>query len=59
MWDLMDNFSWLSGHKKRYGFLFVDRDTLERHRKKSSYWFQQVIENHGFEGEYLRRREDQ
>ncbi len=59
MWALMDNFSWLSGYKKRYGFLFVDRDTLERYRKKSSYWFQQVIENRGFEGEHLRRREDQ
>lgn len=33
---------------KRYGFLYVDRDTLQRFRKKSSYWFQQVAENYGF-----------
>ncbi len=48
MWALMDNFSWLSGYRKRYGFLFVDRATLARYRKKSSYWFQQVAQNHGF-----------
>jgi beta-glucosidase/6-phospho-beta-glucosidase/beta-galactosidase len=48
MWSLMDNFSWLSGYKKRYGFLYVDRNTLQRFRKKSSHWFQQVAENHGF-----------
>ena len=48
MWAWMDDCSWLSGCKKRYGFLFGDRDTLQRYRKKSSCWFQQVAENHGF-----------
>jgi 6-phospho-beta-glucosidase len=48
MWALMDNFSWLSGYKKRYGFLYVDRATLRRYRKKSSYWYQEVAEKSGF-----------
>lgn len=27
-WALLDNFRWLNGYKKRYGFFFVDRGTL-------------------------------
>ncbi|PWC14134.1 6-phospho-beta-glucosidase [Brenneria roseae subsp. americana] len=37
---------------KRYGFIYVDRDdqgngTLERKRKKSFYWYRDVINSHG------------
>ncbi len=37
---------------KRYGFIYVDRDdsgagTLARSRKKSFYWYQEVIATHG------------
>jgi beta-galactosidase len=49
MWSLMDNFSWINGYRKRYGFLYVDRETLERRRKASSYWFAEVAANHGFD----------
>ncbi len=42
MWSLMDNFSWLNGFKKRYGFLYVDRKTLTRTPKKSAAWFREV-----------------
>jgi 6-phospho-beta-glucosidase len=49
MWSLMDNFSWINGFKKRYGFLYVDRETLERRRKASSYWYQQVAASNGFD----------
>jgi 6-phospho-beta-glucosidase len=48
MWSLMDNFSWVNGFKKRYGFLFVDRKTLKRTIKKSAYWFKNVSEANGF-----------
>ena len=38
--------------KKRYGFIYVDRNndgsgTLKRYRKKSFYWYQQVIRENG------------
>jgi 6-phospho-beta-glucosidase len=38
--------------KKRYGFIYVDKDnegngTLKRSRKKSFYWYQKVIETNG------------
>ncbi|MGE4802637.1 glycoside hydrolase family 1 protein [Yersinia hibernica] len=37
---------------KRYGFIYVDRDdsghgSLERRRKKSFYWYRDVIQSHG------------
>ena len=37
---------------KRYGFIYVDRDdkgqgSLERKRKKSFYWYQEVIQSQG------------
>jgi 6-phospho-beta-glucosidase len=48
MWSLMDNFSWINGYKKRYGFLFVDRKTQKRHLKKSAYWFNKVSKENGF-----------
>ncbi|MCC3719036.1 glycoside hydrolase family 1 protein [Rouxiella badensis] len=37
---------------KRYGFIYVDRDdqgngTLERRRKKSFYWYKEVIQSNG------------
>jgi 6-phospho-beta-glucosidase len=48
MWALMDNFSWINGYKKRYGFLYVDRKTLSRTLKKSAYWYQKVSMNNGF-----------
>ena len=38
--------------KKRYGFIYVDKDnegngTLKRSRKKSFYWYKEVIESNG------------
>lgn len=48
MWALLDNFSWLNGYKKRYGFFFVDRDTMQRYPKKSAYWYRDVAAQNGF-----------
>jgi beta-glucosidase/6-phospho-beta-glucosidase/beta-galactosidase len=42
MWSLLDNFSWVNGYKKRYGFLHVHRLTMERTVKKSARWFEEV-----------------
>lgn len=42
MWALMDNFSWVNGYKKRYGFLYVDRETQDRTPKRSAAWFREL-----------------
>jgi 6-phospho-beta-glucosidase len=38
--------------KKRYGFIYVDRNqdgsgTMDRYKKKSFYWYKEVIETNG------------
>ena len=45
LWSLMDMFSWSNGYNKRYGFFFVDFDTLERYPKKSAYWWKELTES--------------
>lgn len=51
-WSFQDLFSWTNGYRKRYGFVYVDRDELEerelaRYKKKSFYWYADVIANNG------------
>mgnify|MGYP000805887164 FL=1 len=52
-WGCIDCISFTTGEmKKRYGFIYVDRDnagqgTLERTKKKSFYWYQNVIKSNG------------
>ena len=52
-WGCIDLISAGTGEmKKRYGFIYVDRDndgngTLERSRKKSFEWYKQVIASNG------------
>ncbi|WP_163655385.1 6-phospho-beta-glucosidase [Listeria sp. PSOL-1] len=54
-WGCIDLVSAGTGEmKKRYGFIYVDRDneghgTLKRSRKKSFYWYKKVIETNGIE----------
>jgi 6-phospho-beta-glucosidase len=54
-WGCIDVVSSGTGEmKKRYGFIYVDMDdtghgTLERRRKKSFYWYQNVIKSNGEE----------
>lgn len=54
-WGCIDLISAGTGEmKKRYGFIYVDRDnqgngTLQRSRKDSFFWYQRVIETNGEE----------
>ena len=51
-WSFTDLLSWLNGYRKRYGFVYVDRDeqdggTLNRYRKDSFHWYADVIRSNG------------
>lgn len=51
-WSVMDLLSSHQGFKKRYGFIYINRDDhdlkdLERIKKDSYYWYQKVIETNG------------
>lgn len=51
-WSYTDLLSWLNGYQKRYGFVYVDQDetqqgSLQRYKKDSYYWYQQVIRENG------------
>ncbi len=54
-WGCIDLVSSSTGEmKKRYGFIYVDKDdegrgTLKRTRKKSFYWYKKVVETNGEE----------
>ena len=58
-WSAIDLISTHEGMKKRYGFVYVDRDefdlgTMKRYRKDSFYWYKQVIASNGEDLEDLR-----
>ncbi|MEZ5087271.1 MAG: glycoside hydrolase family 1 protein [Tessaracoccus sp.] len=51
-WTAIDLISTHQGFKKRYGFIYVDRDEfdlrdLARVKKDSFFWYQQVIDSNG------------
>jgi 6-phospho-beta-glucosidase len=47
-WSFTDLLSWLNGFKKQYGFVFVDHNNnLERLKKASFKWYQEVLETRG------------
>ncbi|MCA9766477.1 MAG: glycoside hydrolase family 1 protein [Carnobacterium sp.] len=47
-WSVIDLLSWLNGYKKQYGFIYVDHDNnLDRKKKDSFYWYQEVIATRG------------
>lgn len=53
-WSFTDLLSWLNGYQKRYGFVYIDRNEkdekdLKRIKKKSFYWYKNVIATNGEE----------
>lgn len=53
-WSAIDLISTHEGFKKRYGFIYVNRDDfdlkdLSRYKKDSFYWYQNVIANNSLE----------
>jgi 6-phospho-beta-glucosidase len=51
-WSVIDLLSSHQGFNKRYGFVFIDRTdhdekNLERIKKDSFYWYQNVIKQNG------------
>ena len=59
-WGCIDLVSASTGEmKKRYGFIYVDRDnegngTMKRSKKKSFDWYKQVIASNGENVEYTK-----
>ncbi|MCH8625472.1 glycoside hydrolase family 1 protein [Lactiplantibacillus plantarum] len=48
-WSFTDLLSWLNGYKKRYGFVYINRDDdnqldLARIPKRSFYWYRDLIQ---------------
>lgn len=43
VWSFLDNFEWMNGYTQRYGLIYVNYQTLERTRKLSSRYYQEVI----------------
>ncbi len=49
VWSFLDNFEWALGYAPRFGIIRVDYKTLKRTPKQSAYWYQQTIQNNGFD----------
>ncbi|MFC7529519.1 GH1 family beta-glucosidase [Actinoplanes sp. GCM10030250] len=43
VWSALDNFEWAAGYDERFGLVYVDRETLDRTRKDSWYWYRDLI----------------
>ncbi len=48
-WTFIDNWSWLNGYRRRYGFYRLNIDTGEIRIKQHALWFKKCIEENGFE----------
>uniref|UniRef100_A0A5B7AKE1 Putative beta-glucosidase 18 isoform X1 n=1 Tax=Davidia involucrata TaxID=16924 RepID=A0A5B7AKE1_DAVIN len=44
-WTLMDNYEWVEGYSLKFGFYYIDRQTLKRIPKLSARWFQNFLTN--------------
>lgn len=43
IWSFIDNFEWAWGYDKRFGIVYCDYETQERHLKDSAYFYRDVI----------------
>ena len=43
VWSPTDNFEWDLGFRPRFGLVYVDFTTLERHIKDSGFWFREFL----------------
>lgn len=43
-WSFLDNFEWIFGYGPKFGLCAVDRETMKRTRKPSSFVYQQIAE---------------
>ena len=51
VWSFMDNFEWASGFSKRFGFHFINFETLERTPKASAHFLKEIIISNGLKNE--------
>ncbi|HEY7354983.1 MAG TPA: GH1 family beta-glucosidase [Ktedonobacterales bacterium] len=51
VWSLMDNYEWTFGYSQRFGIIYTNYATQERHIKQSGYFYQDVIARNGVANE--------
>jgi beta-glucosidase len=51
VWSLLDNYEWTFGYSQRFGIIYTDYATQERHIKKSGYFYREVIAQNGVTSE--------
>jgi beta-glucosidase len=44
VWSPTDNFEWDKGYRTRFGLVYIDFNTLNRHIKDSGLWFREFLQ---------------